>query len=408
MDFLDTRTYTEEQEAFRREVRAWLEENARVPEGMVLPREAGDITPEAEAWGLEYRRKLGAKGWYSPTWPKEYGGGGLPAELAVVLNEERAKFPVPYVYSNDAGLPPIMVWGTEEQKQKFLPPALRGEVILWEALSEPEVGSDAASIKTRATRDGDFYVVNGTKAFIGGPTKPDFIWTTTVTDPDRPRHENMGAFYIPADLPGVSWSRMDLIVNVAKNLIYFDNVRVPAEYLVGGENQGWRVTQTTLEMAHGAGGNIGGGRAAFVQRLIEYAKTTERDGQLIGGDPETQDLLMQTYISGEVLRLLGLRNFWMARNRQRMTFHGSQSFLMGKWHSMGLGNVALKVLGPYAMLDDEKWAPFGGMFEEQQRQAIVAHHPGGSSEIQKLIMARRLGLSRTREEAAPTHLTATR
>jgi alkylation response protein AidB-like acyl-CoA dehydrogenase len=409
MDFATRLIYTEEQEVFRKEVRAWLDENAKMPEGVTAPRESAEITKESEEWALEYRRKLGEKGWFSPLWPKEYGGGGLSTDQAQVLSEEMALYEVPGIYDNRLAAPAIMVWGTEEQKKRFLPLINRAELITWQAFTEPEVGSDAASIKTTAIRDGDDFIVNGTKVYIGGPSKPDYLWTTTVTDPNAPRHQNMGTFYIPVNLDGISFSDMELIVNSGKHFIYYDNVRVPGEYLIGGEGNGWRVTQTSLEIEHGAGGNLGvgegGGRGgSAINGLLQYAKETTRDGVRISSDAHIRQTLVQSYIDTQIVRLIGMRNYWMFNSKQRMTYHGSQSSLMGKHLAMTLGNAMMQVAGPFAMINDDKWAPLNAAFEVHQRSGITAHHPGGSSEIQKLIMARRLGLSRTREEAAPTEV----
>ena len=406
MDFSTEITYSIEQEEFRKGVSVWLNEHAQIPSGLSIPRETGDMSPELYAWVREYRKKLGRKGWLAPLWPAEFGGGGLSVDMAQVLEEELSKRKIPAIYDNRLAAPAMMVWGTEEQKRRFLPLINQGEVITWQAFTEPEVGSDAASITTSAVRDGDDFIINGTKVYIGGPFSADYIWTTAVTDQTSPRHRNLGAFYVPADLPGISFSDMELIVNVGKRFVYYDNVRVPGEYLVGGENQGWQVAQTSLEIEHGAGGSIGEGASrdgGVVAALIAYAQeAVDEQGNPLIEDSRVRELLVEARIETHIVELIALRNYWMFNNQKRMTFHGSQNSLLRKLLAMKLGNIVLEVAGPYAMLDDEKWAPGAGVFESHQRQAITAHHPGGSSEIQKLIMARRLGLSRSKEEAAPT------
>ena len=406
MDFSTEITYSAEQEKFRQEVSVWLSENAQIPEEFEIPRETGDMSQELYNWVREYRKKLGSKGWLAPLWPSEYGGGGLSVDMAQVLEEELSKRKIPAIYDNRLAAPAMMVWGTEEQKQRFLPLINKGDVITWQAFTEPEVGSDAASITTSAVRDGDDFIINGTKVYIGGPFSADYIWTTAVTDQTSPRHRNLGAFYVPADLPGISFSDMELIVNVGKRFVYYDNVRVPGEYLVGGENQGWQVAQTSLEIEHGAGGSIGEGASrdgGVVAALFDYAQTAvDGAGNPLIEDPRIRDLLVEARIETHIVELIALRNYWMFNNQKRMTFHGSQNSLLRKLLAMKLGNIVLEVAGPYAMLNDSNWAPSNGVFESHQRQAITAHHPGGSSEIQKLIMARRLGLSRSKEEAAPT------
>ncbi|MSP79202.1 MAG: hypothetical protein EXR67_06620 [Dehalococcoidia bacterium] len=405
MDFVTRVADTPEQAKFRAEVSAWLAENTKRPEHLQKePRELAEMTPELFEWVKQFRRRLGAKGWLAPLWPKEYGGGALSTELTQVITEEVGRAGVPRIYDNRFVAPSMMVWGTEEQKRHFLPQINRGEVLTFQAFTEPEAGSDAAGIKTTAIRDGDHYIVNGSKVFIGGPFMPDYLWTTAVTDPSAPRHRNMGCFYIPATLPGISYTTMELIVNIGKRFIFFDNVRVPAANLVGGDRNGWRVTQTSLEIEHGAGGNIGeGGGRSVLRELIRYTRETQHDGAALSKDPNVQRLLVQSYIDSHVLRLIGLRNFWMFNNKDkaRSTFHGSQSSLLRKTQTMAVGNVVMEVAGPYALISDEKLAPADGEFESNQRQSITAHHPGGTTEIQRLIIARRLGLSRTAEEAAP-------
>src|SRR5262249_50145731 len=145
---------------------------------------------------------------------------------------------------------PLFIYGTEEQKQRFLKPLLMGEVIVWQLWTEPDSGVDLASIKMRATPAGDDFVFNGVKNYISGIYEPDWLNTLVVTDPDAPRHANLGQFYVPANLPGISWEYQDLIVKGGQHFVFFNDVRVPREYLIGGETQGWRVTQSSLELEH--------------------------------------------------------------------------------------------------------------------------------------------------------------
>ncbi len=237
--------YTEEQKRFREQVQAWLQDHAPSVEGA---RDEADMTEDQRQELREFRRNLGAKGWLAPTWPKEVGGGGLTPADAVVLNEEIAlrNLPLPYDLGLRLGAPAIMVHGTEEQKEEFLPAILQGEITTWQVFTEPEAGSDLASLKTRGARDGDEYVVNGSKQFVGHVgSRPDFLYTLVNTAPEAPRHENISAFLIPAGLPGVSIVPMDL-VGGAKQFVFFDNVRVPRKYLIGQENKGWMIVNTTL------------------------------------------------------------------------------------------------------------------------------------------------------------------
>ena len=207
--------YTPEQEEFRREVSAWLKEH--VPTGVEHPADPADLTWDQYQLRRELGRKLGDKGWLWPTAPAEYGGGGLDVDSAVVIEEEIDSFgltlPPYYDSGGRLGGNSILVWGTEEQKQAFLPPIFTGRVRTWQLLSEPEAGSDLANVKTQAIRDGDEYVLNGQKIFVGSDHGCDYMWTITVTDPEAKRHENLGWFMVPSHLPGITIQPMDLLIS---------------------------------------------------------------------------------------------------------------------------------------------------------------------------------------------------
>ncbi len=289
MDFEIHMTYSEEQEMFRREVICWLEAQApktKEERARVLgPSPSGGA--EGERGNTPWTRLLGGKGWYAPTVSKEMGGGGLTSEHAVVLNEELTKRDLP---AGGAGsnVPAIMIHGTEEQKQRFVVPYYRGELRIWTCLTEPEAGSDLASLKTRAIRDGDEWVLNGSKQFISGAGKPDYLYVLANTSPNAPRHENLSLFLVPGESSGLTIQKMDLIgmqeFGGGQHFVYFDNVRVPALNLIGQEGKGWTIVNTKLELEHGGSGSVGGaaegGRSGSLLRIIEYLKT--------GTDPESE------------------------------------------------------------------------------------------------------------------------
>ncbi len=281
MDFEPT--YTPEQEEFRQEVRGWLAEN--VSPDIAHPPDSINITEEQYQLRRGLGRKLGEKGWLWATAPEEYGGGGLSLDHAVVIEEEVDSYglTVPPYYDSGGRLggASIMVWGTEEQKQTFLPPIFRGEVRTWQLLTEPEAGSDLANAKMSAERDGDDYVINGQKIYVGSSLGCDYMWTITCTDNEAPRHQNLGWFMIPATLPGITIQPMELLISGGesgagsgvKNTVFFDNVRVPAFNLIGGENEGWKVATTHLELEHGTGGRIA--RNWLVDHLFEYCRENQ-------------------------------------------------------------------------------------------------------------------------------------
>ena len=400
--------YTPEQEEFRREVNAWLKDN--VPDGVGNPADPADLTWDQYQIRRDLGRKLGAKGWLWPTAPVEYGGGGLDVDSAVVIEEEIDSFgltlPPYYDSGGRLGGNSILVWGSEEQKMAFLPPIFTGQVRTWQLLSEPEAGSDLANVKTTAIRDGNEYVLNGQKIFVGSDHGCDYMWTITVTDPEAKRHENLGWFMVPSHLTGISIQPMDLLISGGesgagsgvKQTVYFDNVRVPAFNLVGGENQGWKVATTHLELEHGTGGRIG--RNWLVDQLFEHCRTTERRGEPMTKDPDVRDRLIDVYVEAEIVRLLNLRNYWMRHSGANITYEGPQASFMRKTSGLRMSQAMLDILGPAGLTYDPELGAADGHMEAHSRAGIVAIHPGGTTDIQKVIMARRIGIGREVRERA--------
>ena len=401
--------YTPEQEEFRREVRAWLQE--QMPKDLVEPADPADLTYDMYQERRKLGRELGARGWLWPTAPVEYGGGGLDVDHAIIIEEEMDQrglsLPPYYDSGGRLGGATALVWGTEEQKQHFLPPIFKGLVRTWQLLSEPEAGSDLANVKTTAIRDGDDYVINGQKIYVGSSHGADQFWMIAVTDPDGVRHENVAWFFLPTDLPGITINPMDLLISGGeggtgsgvKNTVYFDNVRVPGFNLIGGENEGWKVGQTHLELEHGTGGRVG--RDRMVDRLFHHCKSAYRNGRPLTEDPDARDLLVDIYIEAEIGRLFGLRNYWLRHSGQKVSYEGPQLSLQRKMSGLRMGRAILEILGPAALTTDPQWALVDGHIEAHQRSSIVAVHPGGTADIQKVIMARRIGIGRaTREQAA--------
>jgi alkylation response protein AidB-like acyl-CoA dehydrogenase len=402
-------TYTEEQQRFRREVRAWLEANvpARIQRAPVSPEDNYQRYLELRALG----RKLGAKGWLYATAPAKYGGGGHDVDHAIILEEEVDRFDLslpPYYDSGGRlGSASILVWGTEEQRQTFLPAIYRGEVRTWQLLTEPGAGSDLAGVRmTTAVRDGGDYVINGQKIFVGSDNGTDRIWMIVNTDPKGKRHENLSWFMIDATLPGITVRPMELMGtggeggtdSGVKQTVFFDDVRVPAFALVGGENKGWKVATTHLELEHGGGGRIG--RNRVWDRLLRYCQETKRDGVPLSQQGDVRDSLADIYIKTEVQRLFGVRNFWLTYARKPKSYEGPQLSYYRKTTGLWMTGAILEAVGPAALTTDPTWGSAGGFLETQQRNGIVSVHPGGTTDIQRVQMARRIGIGRSTREAA--------
>jgi len=396
--------YTAEQQRFREEVRSFLEEHV----SDILRRSDVQDGFSFEHYQAQRAlgRKLGERGWLFPAAPRQYGGGGLDFDHTVVILEELDRFELtlpPYYDSGGTlGSASILVWGSEEQKRHFLPPIYRGEVRTWQLLTEPGAGSDVASVQTKAIRDGDDYVVTGQKVFVGSDYGAERLWTLAVTDPTAPRHQNLSWFMIDAELPGISVQPMELLTRSdaggVKNSVFFDAVRVPAFCLVGGENRGWDVASTHLELEHGGGGTIRSDK--LLPRLMSYARSASLDGAAIAADLDARTQLVDYFIDSEIHRLFGMRNYYLAHANKPRAYEGPQLNSFRKQSQVRRAETILKALGYYALTTDPSYIAAQGHLELHQRSAIVGTHPGGTIEILKLVMARRLGLGRnTREEA---------
>src|SRR5712691_8141684 len=259
-----------EEEAFRQEVRTFLTSELP-PDWDYDPFELFDETWE---FAEGFTKKLAQKGWIAPAWPKQYGGEDLPFMKQVVLSEELAYYRAPntgYIGVTYAG-PTMIVYGTEEQKNEFIPGILSGDIIWCQGYSEPNAGSDLASLETRAVRDGDDYVINGTKIWSSNAHKANWCFLLARTDMDAPKHKGISYFVTPMDAPGISTRPL---VNMAGehvfNEIVFDNVRIPAKYRVGEENRGWYIGMTTLDFERSNISSAAQYRRTFEQ-LLDYVK----------------------------------------------------------------------------------------------------------------------------------------
>ncbi|MSQ15635.1 MAG: hypothetical protein EXR50_07215 [Dehalococcoidia bacterium] len=391
--------YTTEQEAFRKEVREWLDINGKMPAELgPLSGSEREMTRAQWEWKKEFRRKLGHKGWLFATMPKEHGGGGLNVDQDLVIKEELGKYVE--LQMRQTAVAGLYVWGTAEQKERLLKPLLLGDIDFWNVWTEPDSGVDLASVKTTATRDGDDYVVNGIKCYISGDFDPDYMWMLAVTDPDAPRHANLGHFFMPGNLPGITMQFQDLINRGSQHFVFFDNVRVPKEYLVGGETQGWQVAQTALELEHGAAGSIVG-RENVSQNLLKAYQSGSVHAMATGDT--AREHVVNILIRSKVNTLLSQRNFWMFRSHQPQSYHGAQATWYSRENRIRMADDLLDLFGPHTLIDDKDLGQLGGRLEAAQRGACMGTHGAGSYEIDKVIIARRVGMSRTKEVAAPTH-----
>lgn len=270
-------------EEFRQEARSWLDENC--PAAMRAPREGVEQpiygSPEANAQADLWRERMASRGWTTPTWPSEYGGGGLSAEQTRVLQQEMRRIgtinPVQSFGTHMLG-PCLLEFANEDQKHRFLPDIIHGRVMWAQGYSEPGSGSDLASLQTRAVRDGDQFVINGQKIWTTGADQADWMFCLVRTDPDAPKHEGISFILFDLRSDGVSISPIELISGRSEFCeVFFDNVKARAENLVGTPGQGWTIAKRLLQHERtmisslGAGGG-GGGKRQRAQRGEAVAK----------------------------------------------------------------------------------------------------------------------------------------
>ena len=387
---------------FRKEVSAWLAEQMRGAEHL---RWSASWSTRENDEEYKFRRglgeKLGAKGWLFPIYPKEYGGAGLTVDHQMVLETELVKYGLnlSHVFYTLARIvaPVLIRWGTEEQKREFLPAITRAEISVWQVLTEPHGGSDVANCQTKAIRDGDDYIVNGQKVMVGHHLPPDYLWTLVCTNPQGKRHENLGWLHIPANLPGITIQHMYLMMGI-KNAVFFDNVRVPAKYLIGGENNGWKVANTHMELEHGGDGKIG--VDPVVERVVEYCQKNSIGGKPLIEDDKVRDVIADIMIELNTLRRFNQRNFWHRFAKIPHPYGGVQQRYFQRMTRVRNAERLQQILGCDALVQDLSVHEVVD-FEYCVRSGPGQLHGGGTLDTDRLIFARRLGLGRPTQEKAP-------
>jgi alkylation response protein AidB-like acyl-CoA dehydrogenase len=303
-------TYTPEAEAFRTEIRAWLREN--LPAGWFDAVERGDAVElsadERKAFNESWPSKLYEGGWICATWPKEYGGKGLSTMEGVVLAEEFANFKAPMradFFGDTLVGPTILQWGTEEQKKDFLPKILSGQMRWCQGFSEPNSGSDLASLKTSAVLDGEEWVINGQKVWTTQGHHADYCFLLTRTDPDAPKHKGISYLLVPMKQPGVEVRGIVQPDGTAEFCeVFFTDARCPKDNVVGGVNNGWKVANSTLAFERGMSATTGYRRFEEEYKLMVAA--ARANGCI--DDPTIRQRLMVFHTKVQILRINGLRS----------------------------------------------------------------------------------------------------
>ena len=393
-----------EQAAFRAEVLDLIEQH--LPTRYKEQAAAGELRerawetdrkssdPAARQAAMAWHQALSERGWVAPHWPKEYGGAGLTPMEQFILNQEIARAGAPGVGGSGVSLlgPTLIVHGTDEQKQRYLPPILNAEVTWAQGYSEPGAGSDLASLQTRAVRDGDDFVINGQKIWTSAAHTADAIFALVRTDPDAPKHRGI-SFLLIDDIktPGISIRPLiDMSNGHYFNEVFFDNVRVPATNLVGELNRGWYVGMTLLDFERS---NIAGAVAArrTLLRLLDQIRSDEVLRRL-AQSRAIKNELADRYVETEVMFQYSFRIISMQARGEIPNYEASTAKLFNSELSQRLAQTAMQCIGLRGGLLSD-----GGVrsYARSYLGAVPATIRGGTSEVQRNIIATRgLGLPR--------------
>ena len=390
MDF----RFSPEEEAFRQELEGFL--RLELPSGW----EGAGRWPEEQDWGFtrEMRKKLAQRGWLTMHWPEEYGGQGASQVRSAIFNEEMSynRAPGRDIFGVRMLAPTLMIYGTEDQKKAFLPPVARGEVQWCQGYSEPESGSDLASLQSRAVSDGDYYVLNGTKIWTTMAHVADWIMVLARTDPDAPKHRGISFLLVDMKSQGVSVKPVNNMTGGHDfNQIFFDNVRVPKRNLVGEENRGWYVGITLLDFER-SGIDYSATSRRLLGELTDHLRSTRKPETPTNRHLYMKNLLADRYIEAETARLLAYGVAWMQGKGLIPNKEASMSKVFGSETLQRVTSTGMEVLGLFGQLrPGDKWAPLNGRVPENWMLSFAHTIAAGTSEVQRNIIASRgLGLPR--------------
>lgn len=395
MDF----SYSHAEEQFRQEVRTWL--NTNVPDDIRGGHD--EDLPPPQRWERQkaWHKKLHEGGWIGIWWPKEYGGRGASVIEQAIFNEELARLGASSGV-NMSGVtllgPTLMHWGTEEQKQRYLPTILPADELWCQGYSEPGSGSDLASLQTRAVEDGDHFVVNGQKVWTSWAQHADWIFLLVRTDPSAPKHQGISYLLVDMKTPGVTVRPLVQINGDSEfNEVFFEDVRVPKKNLVGEINRGWMVAVTTLMFERAATGNFYRFERLLPQ-LYDLTKRIEIQGQPASEDTAVRQKLSQFAIEAQAIKYNELRRLTRQLKGLPPGPEGSFAKVSATELNLRIADFAMELLGPYSILD--KGSPFAidhARWSHRMLSSRAGTIAAGTNEIQRAIAGERvLGLPKGR------------
>ncbi|NQT48057.1 MAG: acyl-CoA dehydrogenase family protein [Chloroflexi bacterium] len=387
---------TVEQQRLQDEILDYLKKN-------ITPELRRDLEDNPDGEGplcKQFIRQLGNDGWMGIGWPQEYGGQGRsPIEQYIFFDLALGyhRIPLPVLSLMTVG-PTLMHLGTDEQKKRFLPPILTGDIVFSIAYTEPEAGTDLFALKTTAIRDGDDYIINGQKTFTTSGHYCDYFWLAARTDPKAAKqHQGISIFLVDAKSPGITVEPINMIGDYQVNQEYFDNVRVPKDCLVGEENRG--VEYMIMQLAHERTAMVPhSGPLRFIDDVTEWARTTKRNGSPVFDQPWVRNKIAEMIVETEVLKLLNYRVAWMLTQGVSPFVESSMIKVFGSEQILRVVGGCLQIMGLYGQLwPGSKWAPVRGRMQRELEVLVQITFAGGTNEVLRDIMAMMgLGMMKSR------------
>ena len=391
MDF----DYTPQEEAFRQELRAWLAAN---PAEGYNPATFDTIDPdERYAIKFKWQKKLYEANLVGIHWPKEYGGRGATIIEQTIYQQELARIGAPGL-ANPLGIslvgPTLMHWGSEEQKQRYIPKILNADEIWCQGYSEPGSGSDLASVQTRAVEEGDYFVVNGQKVWTSYAHKADYCILVVRTDPDAPKHKGLSYLLVDMKSPGVTVRPLVQVTGDAEfNEVFFEDVRVPKANVVGEKNNGWQVAVTTLMFERANFGMVYN-LEPMIEELIELTKRLRLNGHTAAEDAAVRQKIAEFHVATQALKYNGYRMLTRQLKGDPPGPEGSIAKLAGSELYVEMAHFATALLGPYGQIEvTDPNGLDGGYWSRCALRSRLYTIAGGTSEIMRNIVGDRvLGL----------------
>ena len=377
--------------AFEAEVNEFLDQEW-TPE---LRTEIGDPTKDTMTEERGFRKLLAERGWLTMSWPAEYGGQERSLEEQYLFWEAMNYVGAPQatVATQQVG-PTLMRFGTDEQQERFLPPIARGEVEFALGYTEPDAGSDLASLQLRAVKDGDDYILNGIKRFTSGAHRSEYVWLATRTDPDAPKHRGVSMMLVDMKSAGITVRPLWTMAGYRTNEVYFEDVRAPSNVLVGEENRGWYYAAHALDRERISIFTVSSVRAVY-DRLIDWARSDTPMGRPID-DAGIAGSFAEFKVQLEVLQHLSYNILDMLKREESPNYEASQVKIFSTEMMQRLQNFSLHAMGLYGQLNgNDPRAPIDGSSENGYLAAVMPTFGAGANELQRNIIAQRgFGLPR--------------